>query len=76
MTLQANGFDWEGSNRAKCEKHGLSIAVIESLLRARWPFSRTRPTRSGRTVFAPSAERIKGAAYSSYSLSGARAMNF
>jgi uncharacterized protein len=31
MTLQANGFDWDSGNRAKCEKHGLSIAVIESL---------------------------------------------
>ncbi len=31
MTLQANGFDWDRGNRAKCEKHGLSIAAIESL---------------------------------------------
>jgi len=31
MTLQANGFDWEKGNRAKCEKHGLSTSVIESL---------------------------------------------
>lgn len=31
MTLQANGFDWDRGNRAKCEKHGLSVAVIESL---------------------------------------------
>ncbi len=31
MTLQANGFDWDKGNRAKCEKHGLSVSVIESL---------------------------------------------
>src|SRR5271168_1349539 len=31
MILQANGFDWDKGNRAKCEKHGLSIAVIEGL---------------------------------------------
>ena len=31
MTLQANGFDWDRGNRAKCEKHGLSVEVIEEL---------------------------------------------
>jgi hypothetical protein len=31
VTLQANGFGWDRGNRAKCEKHGLSIAAIESL---------------------------------------------
>ena len=31
MTLQVNGFDWDKGNRAKCEKHGLSTSVIESL---------------------------------------------
>jgi hypothetical protein len=31
MDLQANGFDWDKGNRAKCEKHGLSVSVIESL---------------------------------------------
>jgi len=31
MTLQANGFDWDRGNRAKCEKPGLSVAVIEGL---------------------------------------------
>jgi uncharacterized DUF497 family protein len=25
------GFDWDGGNRDKCQKHGVSIAVIESL---------------------------------------------
>jgi uncharacterized protein len=31
MAVQANGFDWDKSNRAKCRKHGLSTSVIESL---------------------------------------------
>jgi uncharacterized protein len=30
MILQANGFDWDRGNRAKCE-HGLSVAIIEGL---------------------------------------------
>ena len=25
------GFDWDGGNRAKCQKHGVSIAEIEAL---------------------------------------------
>jgi uncharacterized protein len=31
MVLQFEGFDWDRGNRAKCEKHGLSIALLESL---------------------------------------------
>lgn len=31
MTLLASGFDWDKGNRAKCEKHGLSAATVESL---------------------------------------------
>jgi hypothetical protein len=31
MALEANGFDWDKGNRAKCEKHGLSISAIEGL---------------------------------------------
>jgi uncharacterized protein len=31
MILQANGFDWDRGNRAKSEKHGLSVALIEGL---------------------------------------------
>jgi hypothetical protein len=31
MTLHANGFDSDRGNRAKCEKHGLSVAAIEDL---------------------------------------------
>ena len=25
------GFDWDAANRAKCQKHGVSIAAIESM---------------------------------------------
>jgi uncharacterized protein len=31
MAVQANGFDWDRGNRAKCENHGLSVSDIESL---------------------------------------------
>jgi len=31
MFLQFHGFDWDRGNRAKCQKHGLSMALIESL---------------------------------------------
>jgi uncharacterized protein len=31
MIVHANGFDWDESNRSKCEKHGLSAADIENL---------------------------------------------
>ena len=27
MNLQANGFDWDKGNRAKCEKHGFSLPL-------------------------------------------------
>jgi uncharacterized protein len=32
MNLQVGGFDWDDGNRAKCQKHGVSIAEIETLL--------------------------------------------
>jgi len=31
--MEFSGFDWDEGNRTKCRKHGLSIAVIESLFR-------------------------------------------
>jgi uncharacterized protein len=31
MVLQFDGFDWDRGNRAKCQKHGLSIVLIEGL---------------------------------------------
>ncbi len=29
MNLQVSGFDWDEGNRAKCQKHGVSIVEIE-----------------------------------------------
>jgi uncharacterized DUF497 family protein len=29
--MQISGFQWDDGNRAKCQKHGVSIEVIESL---------------------------------------------
>lgn len=31
--MQVQGFDWDGGNRAKCQKHGVSVAEIEALFR-------------------------------------------
>jgi uncharacterized DUF497 family protein len=64
MFLQFHGFDWDRGNRAKCEKHGLSIALIESLftrplaivpstagLREEGRFCAVGQTGNGRRVF-------------------------
>ena len=31
MSLQFDGFDWDRGNVAKCQKHGLSLELIEGL---------------------------------------------
>ena len=31
MNSRVTGFDWDDGNRAKCQKHGVSIAEIEAL---------------------------------------------
>jgi uncharacterized protein len=31
ISLRVNGFDWDDGNRAKCQKHGVSITQIEAL---------------------------------------------
>ena len=31
--MEFDGFDWDSGNRGKCQKHGVSIAEIESLFR-------------------------------------------
>jgi hypothetical protein len=30
MAIAVSGFDWDSGNRAKCQKHGVSIADIEA----------------------------------------------
>ena len=29
--MEFSGFDWDAANRTKCQKHGVTIAAIESL---------------------------------------------
>ena len=31
MDLGIAGFDWDAGNRAKCQKHGVSVAEVEGL---------------------------------------------
>ena len=31
MDMRVSGFDWDKGNRARCEKHGVSIMEIENL---------------------------------------------
>jgi uncharacterized protein len=31
MDLRVSGFDWDEGNRAKCQKHGVSILEIEDM---------------------------------------------
>lgn len=61
--MQLDGFDWDEGNRAKCKKHGVSIAEIEEALHVIGfvvddPFSGEKRyrtvgrTRQGRYVFA------------------------
>ena len=33
ITVWVSGFDWDSGNRAKCQKHGVSVAEIEALFR-------------------------------------------
>jgi uncharacterized DUF497 family protein len=32
--MDFSGFDWDRGNRAKCRKHGLSVALIEGIFAA------------------------------------------
>ena len=31
--MEFDGFDWDGGNSTKCQKHGVSIAVVEEQFR-------------------------------------------
>ena len=31
MQVEVAGFDWDAGNRAKCQKHGVSVAEVEGL---------------------------------------------
>ncbi len=73
MTRAFDGFDWDTGNRAKCQKHGVSIADIESLFSGPIailpdPTHSARETRlkaigyteQGRAVFLIFTERRRG----------------
>lgn len=47
MNLWVSGFDWDDGNRAKCQKHGISISEIEALLTAS-PLVAPDPKHSGK----------------------------
>lgn len=64
MVLEFDGFDWDRGNRTKCQKHGLSIELIEGLFarpvaiipsaadsQVERRFSAVGQTGSGRKVF-------------------------
>jgi uncharacterized DUF497 family protein len=33
ISLQIDGFDWDEGNREKCQKHGVTVAEIESIFK-------------------------------------------
>ncbi len=35
IIFNASGLEWDSGNRAKCQKHGVSIAEIEGLLKGK-----------------------------------------
>ena len=67
MNLQANGFDWDRGNRAKCEKHGLSAGVIEELFARPLAILADAGHSQREAVFAQLGERRRAAAFSSFS---------
>ena len=48
IDFRVSGFDWDEGNRAKCQKHGLTVAHIEALFAAilvSLTIRNTQPTR-------------------------------
>ena len=73
--MEYSGFDWDRGNRAKCQEHGLSIALIESLFagpvailpdaahsRAEHRYRAIGRTGEGRAVFVVFTMRRRGGA--------------
>jgi uncharacterized DUF497 family protein len=73
MNIGIAGFDWDKGNRAKCQKHGVSISEIEALFRTdpfvapAWKHSKKEDrliavgkTASGRGIFVAFTMRTKG----------------
>jgi uncharacterized DUF497 family protein len=74
MNWHAGGFDWDRGNKAKCQKHGLSVSDIEGLFmrpiailpdaahsRDEHRFRAFGQTEEGRRVFLVFTLRSKGA---------------
>jgi uncharacterized DUF497 family protein len=72
MGIVVAGIDWDQGNRAKCQKHGVSLAEIEEMLNddprfapdvrhsaAEDRFIAVGRTRSGRPVFVAFIFRVK-----------------
>jgi uncharacterized DUF497 family protein len=51
MTSKLAGFDWDDGNRTKCQKHGVTIAEIESFSADKWRFARTPAVPRSRPDF-------------------------
>lgn len=71
--MEFSGFDWDDGNRAKCRKHGVSLAAIEALFRrgvtilpddahsqAERRFQAVGRTESGRGIFVVFTLRRRG----------------
>jgi uncharacterized DUF497 family protein len=69
-SMEFSGFDWDEANQAKCQKHGVSIAEIESLFRQIVSIApdprhsrdeeRFKATGAGRNVFVAFTLRRRG----------------
>ena len=71
--MEFDGFDWDSGNRTKCQKHGVTVAEIESLFDgqalvgpdlqhslAEQRFRAAGATTSGRVLFIVFTWRTKG----------------
>jgi hypothetical protein len=53
MESPASRYDWDAGNLAKCQKHGVSIAEIEALLRAILPLAGMNGILRMKTAMSP-----------------------
>ena len=70
--MDFDGFDWDAGNRAKCQKHGVSLAEIEFVLQhgavapdelhslVEQRFIAVGRTQAGRPMFVAFTLRVKG----------------
>jgi uncharacterized protein len=73
MKIQFQGFDWDAGNRAKCQKHGLSLKEIEIFFsqdnvfvmpdihhsKMEEPYIAYGPSSNGRPIFVAFTFRIR-----------------